>query len=241
MASTTSTPKAGRSRIAAGIAAAGIILSLSACSGQSTEAKDSSSTSADHKATTDRTGKADHTVHAEAALTRDYNVPTLAEFARQPLNSNVIRGTVTATRSVVTPPANIVETILTVSVERQRDGSAPTTAEVREPGGVVTVAQIRSDFESKLGRKLTDKELAQTADYRFNEIEHAKVGDLVLIVVADDPSTEKAGAYTSRARLALEGASIAGKTSGEGSGKFTWPGKPMNPKWESGVDTDSLM
>lgn len=241
MASTTSTRKANRSLIAASIAAAGIILSLSACSGQSTEATGSSSTSADHKATADRAGKADHTVHAEAALTRDYNVPTLAEFARQPLNSNVIRGTVTATRSVVTPPANIVETILTVSVERQRDGSAPTTAEVREPGGVVTVAQIRSDFESKLGRKLTEKELAQTADYRFNEIEHAKVGDLVLIVVADDPSTEKAGAYTSRARLVLDGASIAGKTSGGTSGKFTWPGKPMNPKWESGVDTDSLM
>ncbi|MFD0318017.1 hypothetical protein [Streptomyces flavalbus] len=205
------------------------MLSLSACASGTTETNGSPSVAAEQSAP----GAADHIVNAEAALTLDYEAPTFAEFARQPLTSNVISGTVTATRTVVTPPANIVETVLTVSVGRQRNPKGATTVEVREPGGIVTVEQVRSDFEDKLGRELTEEELAETADYRFNGVEHAKVGDRVLIVVADDPATDEKNSYTSRARLVPAGPA--------GSKKFTWPGKAMNPKWEDTVDVDSVM
>ncbi|MFJ6214536.1 hypothetical protein ACIQGZ_14560 [Streptomyces sp. NPDC092296] len=181
----------------------------------------------------------DHTVRLEGALNRSYAAPSLAAFAHQAGVVNVISGTVTATRPLVTEPANTVETILTISVERQRDASAPTAIEVREQGGIVSVAQVRSDFEDKLGRKLTDKELAETVDYRFDGIEHARVGDRVLVVVADDTSVREEGAYVSLARLVRQDA--AGTLSKSSSTKFTWPGDAPNPAWESEVDVESLM
>ncbi|MFE7547507.1 hypothetical protein [Streptomyces gardneri] len=98
----------------------------------------------------------------------------------------MISGAVTATRPLVTEPA--------------------TTVAVREQGSVVSVAQVRSDFEGKLGRKLTDEELVETVDYSLNGIEHAQVGDRVLVVVADDASVQNEGAYVSLARLVGGGA-----------------------------------
>ncbi|MER6289033.1 hypothetical protein [Streptomyces sviceus] len=115
---------------------------------------------------------------------------------------------------------------------------------MREQGGVVSVAQVRSQFEGKLGRKPTDKELAETVDYEFNGIEPAQVGDRVLVVVADDTSVQKKGAYVSLARL------VQGNTAGavpksaaakSSSTKFTWPGEAPNPAWENEVDAESLL
>ncbi|MGW3494782.1 hypothetical protein [Streptomyces sp. NPDC001020] len=191
------------------------------------------------EATTGSRDTPDHKVILDGALNRSYAAPSLAAFASQAGASNVISGTVTATRPLVTEPATTVETILTISVERQRDADAPATVEVREQGGVVSVAQVRSDFEGKMGRKLTDEELAETVDYQFNGIEHARVGDQVLVVVADDTSVQKEGAYVSLARLVREGAT--GALAKSSSTKFTWPGEAPNPAWESAVDVESLM
>lgn len=183
---------------------------------------------------------ADRTVRMVGTPTRPYSLPSLAVFARQARVANVISGTVTATRPLVSEPATTVETILTISVERQRDASAPTTVSVREQGGIVTVAQVRSAFDGKLGRELTDEELAETVDYRYNGIEHARVGDRVLVVVADDTAVQKkSGAYVSLARLVGEG--TAEGASQASSTTFTWPGEAPNPAWESTVDVDSLM
>ncbi|WP_280862131.1 hypothetical protein [Streptomyces sp. SAI-144] len=186
----------------------------------------------------------DHKVVLDAALTRSYAAPDLASFVSQAGATNVISGTVTAIRPLVSGPANTVETILTVSIERQRDADAPTVVEVREQGGVVSVAQVRSDFEGKLGRELTDEELAETVDYQFNGIEHARAGDRVLVVVADDTSVQKEGAYVSLARLVQEdtaGALSKSASSKSSSMPFTWPGEAPNPAWESVVDVESLM
>ncbi|MFJ6463598.1 hypothetical protein ACIQM0_21665 [Streptomyces sp. NPDC091387] len=181
----------------------------------------------------------DHKVLLDGALNRTYAAPDLAAFAEQSGAVNVISGTVTATRPLVTEPATTVETILTVSVEEQREAGAPTTVEVREQGGVVTVAQVRTDFEDKLERKLTAKELAETVDYQFNGVEHARVGDRVLVVVGDDTSVQKEGAYVSLARLVQK--DVAGPTSRSAATKFTWPGEAPNPAWEKSVDANSLM
>lgn len=231
MASTISTDRPASRRFAFGALVAGIMLplALSACS-----------SGAEGSQAAGSPGTADRRVRLEGSLDRTYyTAPSLAAFARQPRVVNVISGTVAATRPLVTPPINTVETILTVTVERQRDKSAPTTVEVREQGGVVTVAQVRSDFEDKLGRKLTSAELAETIDYSFNGATHARVGDRVLIVVADDDSVQKEGAYLSLARL-VKGDATGGLTKAN-STKFTWSGEIPNPAWEREVDVEPLM
>ncbi|WP_415948200.1 hypothetical protein [Streptomyces sp. KLOTTS4A1] len=241
MASTTSTDTVARRRTACGVLAAGLALPLvlTACSADAqptTPAKAESSASQAQGPSVQKRN-ADHTVRLEAALTRQFDTPSLAAFAGQPGISNVISGTVTATRSVVTGPENTVETILTLSVERQRNPLAPKTVQVREQGGIVTVEQVRSDFEGKLGRQLTKKELAETVEYVFNGIEPASTGDRVLIVVADDTDTK--GHYIGLARLkAAAGADAAHKSSGT---EFGWPGKRPNSAWEKTVDADALL
>ncbi|MET9671786.1 hypothetical protein ABZY68_01655 [Streptomyces sp. NPDC006482] len=230
-----------------GVLVAGLMLplALAACSSdaEGPAAKDSARGSQSAPGREEATGSravADHTVRMEGSLIRAYSLPSLAAFARQAGVANVISGTVTATRPLVTEPATTVETILTIVVDRQRDTGAPTTVEVREQGGIVSVAQVRSDFEGKLGRELTEEELAETVDYRFNGIEPARVGDRVLVVVADDTAVQKKdGAYVNLARLVREG--TAEGVSKASSTTFTWPGEAPNPAWESAVDLESLM
>lgn len=170
-----------------------------------------------------------HVVEMESERVRTFLVPTLAEFARGASVTNVIEGTVTATRPLVTQPANVVETILTVDVTRQRDDARPTTVEVREQGGLVQVAQVRSDFEGKLGRELEPGELDAWVDYRSDGEEHAEIGEQVLIVVGADTSRGR-DAYVGLARLKVSR-----------TGSYVWPGRSPNPSWETSVDADALL
>lgn len=78
--------------------------------------------------------EADHIVRLSGALTRPYFLPTLATFASDPMVSNVIVGEVTASRSTVSQPGNVVETILSIKVDQQRNTKAPTAVTVREQG-----------------------------------------------------------------------------------------------------------
>ena len=180
--------------------------------------------------------KADHVVHLEGALTRLYDVPSLTAFAGQRQVSNVIVGTVTKLEPLVTQPGNTVETLLLIDVASQREKGGPTQVEVREQGGVVPVEAVRSDFEGKIGRKLTSKELAQTVDYQFDGQPHAKVGDRVLVIVADDGSGE--GRYVSLARLAATGSPTSREL---GSSSFSWPGERPNAKWQESVRATTLL
>ena len=177
-------------------------------------------------------------VQLDGALTRIYAAPTLEAFTANPAVTNVIRGKVTASRPQVTQPGNVVETILTVDVSAQREPGGATTVEVREQGGVVTMADVRSDFETRLGRKLTGKESSQTVDFRFNAIRHAAVGDEVLIAVGPDTSSKAANAYVSLARL-----EASAPDSGRGSGvpAFVWPGESPNSAWAPVVDASTLL
>lgn len=170
-----------------------------------------------------------HVVEMEGERVRPFLVPTLAEFTQDPFVTNVIEGTVTATRPLVTQPANVVETILTVDVTRQRDEDRPKTVEVREQGGLVKVSQVRSDFEGKLGRELEPGELDQWVDFRSDGAEHAAIGEQVLIVVGSDSDRSK-DAYVGLARL---------KRSGDGG--YGWSGRSPNPRWETAVDAEALL
>lgn len=246
MASTTSTDRSGSRRVSLAFLSAGLLLplALSACSSGSgahavKEPARAPQAVPNQRAASGSGDATDHQVLLDGALNRTYTAPDLAAFTEQSGAVNVISGTVTATRPLVTEPATTVETILTIAVEKQREAGAPTTVEVREQGGVVTVAQVRSDFESKLNRKLTAKELAETVDYQFNGAAHAHVGDRVLVVVGDDASVQEEGAYVSLARLVQK--EVAGPSARSTGTQFTWPGEAPNPAWEKSVDADSLM
>lgn len=126
-------------------------------------------------------------VQTEGALIRQFSLPTFAEFVQDPHVSNVVIGTVEASRTTVSQPGSAVETILTITVESSRESSA-TTVTAREYGGIVNVEQVRDDFETKLGRKLTKKELAEKVDYQWGGVSHAQIGDHVLLAVSEDTS-----------------------------------------------------
>ncbi|MEU5214920.1 hypothetical protein AB0G79_01800 [Streptomyces sp. NPDC020807] len=176
---------------------------------------------------------------------RTYSAPSFAAFTRYPHVTNVISGTVTALRAEVSDPegAAMVHTVLTIDVESQRKAGAPTTAYVREGGGVVTVEQVRATFEDKMRRKLTKKELDQKIDYRYEGTEHARVGDHVLVVVTEDSSVRRPDAYSLLARLVDRRDGIpsgSGAPAKAASVAFTWAGEAPNAAWEKTVDADSL-
>lgn len=166
-------------------------------------------------------------------LIRQFSLPTFAEFVQDPHVSNVVVSTVEASRTTVSQPDDAVETILRIAVESSKESSA-TTVTAREYGGIVNVGQVRDDFESKLGRKLNKKELAEKVDYQWEGVPHAKIGDHVLLAVVED--TSGTADYTTLTRLA----STASATSEADSIQFNWPGAPPNPAWDTAVTPADL-
>lgn len=177
--------------------------------------------------------KAKYDVQATGTLIRQFSLPTFAEFVQDPHVSNVVVGTVEASRATVSQPGNAVETILTIAVESSKE-SSKVTVTAREYGGIVNVGQVRDDFESKLGRKLTKKDLAEKVDYQWEGVPHAQIGDQVLLAVTEDASG--AADYTTLTRLA----STAPAASGADSTSFDWPGEPPNPAWDTAVTLADL-
>jgi hypothetical protein len=227
--------KARRVKLAAGLLV--IPLSLAACSQGGSDDADVASSGPRVSATTP-IGQPDHVVQLDGALTRIYSAPTVEAFTQDPAVTNVIQGKVTNSRPQVTQPGNVVETILTIDVSAQRESGAPTTVQVREQGGVVTMADVSSDFVARLGRKLTSKEMSQTVDYRFNAIRHAAVGDEVLIAVGPDDASRAPNAYVSLARLEASAPDSAGRS---GASTFAWPGESPNAAWAPVVDASALL
>jgi hypothetical protein len=227
--------KSRRIKLAAGLLV--IPLSAAACSQGGSDTADVASPKP-RVAATAPVGEADHVVRLDGALTRIYSAPTVEAFTQDPAVTNVIQGKVTKSRPQVTQPGNVVETILTVDVSAQREPGAPTTVEVREQGGVVTMADVSSDFVARLGRKLTSKEKSQTVDYRFNAIRHAAVGDEVLIAVGPDDASKAPNAYVSLARLEASAPDSGGRS---GASKFAWPGESPNEAWAPVVDASALL
>lgn len=215
-------------RLLIAFTAAAATLGLAACS--STDAADPPAGTPAQIAPSQDTQevKARYQVQTESALIRQFSLSTFAEFVQDPHVSNVVVGTVEASRATVSKPGTTVETILTITVESSKEASA-TTVTAREYGGIVNVEQVRDDFESKLGRKLTKKELAEKVDYQWEGVPHAQIGDHVLLAVTED--TSRAADYTTLTRLA----SAASTTSKADSTSFNWPGEPPNPAWDTAV------
>lgn len=217
-----------------GLAVATAALSMAACS--ATAAENSSRTTPPQSeqsqvASVAGVAAAKYQVTAEGSLIRQFSLPTLAEFVRDPYVSNVIVGTVEASRTIVLQPDNSVETVLTVAVEDSKVSTAKMVT-AREYGGVVSVEEVRDDFESKIGRKLAKKELSEKVEYHSEGVPRAQVGDRVLLAVADDGSG--LADYTVLTRL--ESAASTATRSAEVS--FEWPGEPPNPAWRGVTPAD---
>jgi hypothetical protein len=215
-----------------GLTAAAAALGLAACS--STVAEDDSAPAPAQITPSQDTEKvkARYQVQAEGAMIKQFSLPTFAEFVHDPYVSNVIVGTVEASRTTVSHPGTAVETVLTITVEDSKESTGQTVT-AREYGGIVTVEQVRDDFEAKLDRKLK-KELTETVDYQWEGVPHAHVGDRVLLAVTDDASD--AADYLTLTRLV----STDTATSRAASASYDWDGEPPNPAWGGTVTPADL-
>ncbi|MEU0316537.1 hypothetical protein [Nocardioides sp. NPDC006273] len=216
-----------------GLTAAAAALGLAACS--STVAEDDSAAAPAQITPSQDTKKvkARYQVQAEGAMIRQFSLPTFAEFVHDPYVSNVIVGTVEASRTAVSQPGTAVETVLTITVEDSKESTGQTVT-AREYGGIVTVEQVRDDFEAKLDRKLTKKELTETVDYQWEGVPHAQIGDRVLLAVTDDASDS--ADYLTLTRLM----STDTATNRAASASFDWDGEPPNHAWDGTVTPADL-
>ncbi len=159
-------------------------------------------------------------VHGDGALIAPYFVPSLKEFEADPYVVGVIEGRVTDAMAEVSEDQNTVNTVVTVEVS-QGWGTSESTIKVVEPGGVVPLRDVRSQFEGKEWQKpLTDEDLGQQVDYQMEGFPHTHIGDHVVMFLADRSAKE--GIFNLAAGLTV---------SPDGQG-YTWPGGDSpNPEW----------
>jgi hypothetical protein len=165
-------------------------------------------------------------VRGEGALIRPYAAKSLREFAADPYVVGAVRGTVTKVEAQAND-VGYVTSIVTVSVERGLGLKAGSTIQVSEPGGVVPMSEVRSDFEGKDWQKpLTVKELSQMVDYQMEGFPHSSVGDDVAMFLADGAGD---GVYTLATALVTSGAGFSFKDNNS-----------PNPSWGPDVSSATV-
>lgn len=177
-----------------------------------------------------RAGQEAIVVRGEGALIRPYAAESLSEFAADPYVVGVVRGTVTKVESLASDEGS-VNSILTVSVSRGLGLKAGSTIQASEPGGVVPISEVRDQFEGKDWQEpLTAKDLSQMVDYQMEGFPHSKVGDDVVMFLAEGVGD---GVYALATKLVPNGAGF----------RFE-DGEAPNPTWSPDVPAatvDSLI
>jgi len=141
-------------------------------------------------------------VRGEGALIKPYGAKSLREFAANPYVVGVVRGTVTKVDSQAND-VGYVTSILAVSVRRGLGFKAGSMIQVSEPGGVVPMSEVRSDFEGKDWQEpLTDEDLSRMVDYQMEGFPHSSVGDDVVMFLAEGGGE---GVYTLATKLVPRG------------------------------------
>lgn len=166
--------------------------------------------------------KPDEVVEVSGVLIRPYSLPTLEEFVRTEGVKDVVIGTVVSSESLVLEESLTVTTRVGVKVTESRSGVANGEISVIEQGGLVTKRQVREDFESKSGKTLSREELDETVDYQVAGVEHAQIGDNVLLVLGQQEPAARGNSDEFFTYVRLVEAD---------NGEFIWPGKAYNDKW----------
>lgn len=170
---------------------------------------------------TDPTGTptptAKHTVVETGSRIRPFSLPTFKEFARDASFSDVVVGTIKATK-VIVGEAGDVQTRVSIQVEEARSATPGTTIAAREPGGVVRLSEVAETFRGHVSDTDLQRRSDELVDYQAEGFPHSKVGQRVLAVLGGSESS--AG-----------GPFIAALLIDQGAGNFGWAAAPPNPRW----------
>jgi hypothetical protein len=165
-------------------------------------------------------------VRGEGALIRPYAAKSLREFAANAYVIGVVRGEVTKVDSQA-DDVGYVTSIVTVAVERGLGLKAGSTIQVSEPGGVVPMQEVRSDFEGKEWQDpLTASDLSQPVDYQMEGFPHSNVGDDVVMFLAEGAGD---GEYTLATKLIAHGIGFSFKNN-----------EPPNPLWSADLSSATV-
>lgn len=164
------------------------------------------------------------TALVDGAMVDAYDAPSLKNFGRSKYVSRVVEGVVQSTEVVVSQPGSEVHTVLTVLTDPPADGAKPEVITTREPGGVVSVGQVREEFEGHIPDEEIDAHINDQIDYIYADQPHSTVGEHVLLFLAGPD-----GDYHSAATLTRKGDATS----------YTWPGEPLVQEWSSKISAST--
>ncbi len=166
---------------------------------------------------------ADYVMEMRGVLSTPYFLPSLEEFAKSPLVTDVVVGTAQSTRTYVMGPGDDVYTDVTLRVEAARSTKAGSLVTIRESGGTVTLDQVKSNFEGRLSEKEIKQQADTTVDIKIAGQPHTEAGDRVFFFVGGSASDP--GGRFAAARM----------VDATGSGDYRWMGESFNPEWVSSL------
>lgn len=165
-------------------------------------------------------------VQMDGTLAAPFFLPSVEEFARSSMITDVVTGTVIKTEPIVVEPGTEVYTQVTIEVESGQVAKSGDTLITRELGGVVTLGQVAKDFEAHLAPSKIEREADTLVDYRIDDQPHSMVGDKVLLFLGGQP-TGDGGQFTA-ARMQLDSDQT-----------YQWVGEPANQDWAKTLDPAS--
>ena len=155
----------------------------------------------------------------DGALTVPYSLDNLDEFAKSSIISDVVVGTVIATKTYVVEPGAEVYTDVVIEVTSARTAEPGSRITIRENGGIVTLAQVKSVMEGRLSAEEIRKQADTTIDFSIKNQPHTQKGQSVLFFVGGQVS-DPGGQYAA-ARMIDE----------KDDGQYSWMGEPFNDAW----------
>lgn len=215
-----------RTTLTRGVVSAACVVSVAAmlagCAGDDPAMTSSSGQPASQQSTHPRSQAVPRIAMMDGARPRSFAAPSLEEFARTSLITDVVNGTIASTEVKVIEPGTQVYTYVTLKVARARSGASGTIV-ARELGGEVTLKQVMGDFEGKIDPDtLAKADPNSLVSYQMADTPLPKVGDHVVVFLGGDDSEE--GGRFIAARLVIGG-----------DGAFTWGGEAPNPAWSQGL------
>ncbi len=169
---------------------------------------------------------ADYVLEMEGVLSTPYFLPSLDEFAKSALVTDVVAGTVESTRTYVMGTGDDVYTDVALRVRSARSASPGSLVTIRESGGIVTLDQIKSNFEGRLTGEEIQRQADKTVDMKIAGQAHSQKGDRVLFFVGGR-TTDPGGQFA-----------VARMVDATGSGEYRWMGEAFNHDWISSLRMD---
>ena len=164
----------------------------------------------------------------DGARTSFFSRSSIEAFAQTEFVSRTVLGTVTDVESIVYPDADVY-TLVTIAVDGDVKGAGQTIV-TREPGGEVTLGEVRSDFEARVSADILDAHANDPITYQdIDNPRHSQVGQRVLVFLGGSPADP--GGYFTAAEMVQNA-----------DGSFGWlQDEAPNPGWGVKFSTKKIM